>query len=323
VVVGTQPDELFELVVATRHEVAEGIVALELTAPGGGELPAWAPGAHIDLVLGPELERQFSLCGDPADRSRWRIAVLREDAGRGGSAYVHDRLAGGAHVRARGPRNHFPLEPADDYLFIAGGIGITPLLPMIAQAAQAGAEWRLVYGGRRAASMAFVDELAACGSAPSRIDLWPQDERGLIDLDTLLAEPRPGCRIYCCGPEPLLEAVDRLVGGWPPHTLRTERFSPKAHALDGPTSGFVVRLDYSDLEVRVGPDQSIAEAVEAVGIDIVTSCREGTCGTCETVVLDGVPDHRDSILSDEERAANDLMMICCSRSFSPVLVLDL
>jgi ferredoxin-NADP reductase len=317
---GAPPDGTFELVVAAKASIAEGIVALELTRPSGEELPAWTPGAHIDLVLADDLERQFSLCGDPADAGRWRIAVLRESEGRGGSAFVHDRLAVGDRVRARGPRNHFPLELAEEYLFIAGGIGITPLLPMIARAELDGIAWRLAYGGRRAASMAFVDELPAAGD---RIALWPQDEVGLIDLEGLLVEPRPGCRIYCCGPEPLLQAVDGLVAAWPPHSLQTERFSPKAHALEGAASSFVVRLDYSDLEVTVGPTQSIVEAVEAVGVDVMTSCREGTCGTCETTVLDGLPDHRDSILSDDDHAANDTMMICCSRSFSPVLVLDL
>jgi ferredoxin-NADP reductase len=318
--VSAPPDETFELVVAARTLVADGIVALELTGPQGEDLPRWTPGAHIDLLLAPGLERQFSLCGDPGDRGRWRIAVLRESEGRGGSAHVHDRLSVGDRVRARGPRNHFALEPAEEYLFIAGGIGITPLLPMLDQASRDGAPWRLVYGGRRAASMAFVDELPTDGG---RVALWPQDERGLIDLEGLLVEPRPGCRIYCCGPEPLLEAVGGLVAGWPPHSLQTERFSPKAHALEGPAGSFVVRLDHSDLEVTVGQGQSIVEAVEAVGIDVITSCREGTCGTCETTVLEGLPDHRDSILSDEEHAANDTMMICCSRSLSPVLVLDL
>jgi len=318
---GAPSDETVELVVAVKAPIADGIVALELTGPSGEELPPWTPGAHVDLLLTDDLERQFSLCGDPADAARWRIAVLRESEGRGGSAFVHDRLAVGDRVRARGPRNHFPLEPAEEYLFIAGGIGITPLLPMMAKATQDGIEWRLAYGGRRAASMAFVDELP--GTTEGHVALWPQDEVGLIDLEGLLVEPRPGCRIYCCGPEPLLQAVDGLVAGWPPHSLRTERFSPKAHALEGDASSFVVRLDYSDLEVTVGPDQSIVDAVEALGVDVITSCREGTCGTCETTVLDGVPDHRDSILSEDEHAANDTMMICCSRSHSPVLVLDL
>lgn len=317
---GGPSETTFDVVVAAKADVADGIVALELADPEAAELPTWEPGAHIDLLLGPDLERQFSLCGEPADRSRWRIAVLRENEGRGGSIYVHDKLAVGDRIPVRGPRNHFPLVAAPSYLFIAGGIGITPLLPMIAAAARAGADWRLVYGGRRVASMAFVDDLPA---DTDRVATWPQDERGLIDLDSLLASPRPGCLVYCCGPEPLIAAVEELVRPWPSQSFKTERFSPKAHALEGPRNSFVVRLEYSDLEVTVGPDQSIAEAVEAVGVEVLTSCREGTCGTCETTVLEGLPDHRDSVLSEEERESNETMMICCSRSLSPVLVLDL
>jgi ferredoxin-NADP reductase len=309
-----------ELVVIGKTAVADGVVSLELADPAGASLPAWEPGAHIDLVLGPELERQYSLCGEPADRTRWRIAVLREAESRGGSAYVHGRLAVGDRVRVRGPRNHFPLTEAGEYLFVAGGIGVTPLLPMIRQVGRAGRPWRLVYGGRTASSMAFAAELAAEGA---RVELWPQDERGLIDLDGLLATPRPGLHVYCCGPEPLLAAVEERMAAWPPHSLRTERFAPKASVLGGERTSFTVRLDYSGIEVSVGAGQSIVQAVEAAGVEVMTSCREGTCGTCETAVISGLPDHRDSVLSDEEHATNEVMMICCSRSLSPLLVLDL
>jgi ferredoxin-NADP reductase len=309
-----------ELVVTSKTAVADGVVSLELADPAGAALPAWEPGAHVDLMLGPELERQYSLCGEPADRTRWRIAVLLEAAGRGGSAYVHGRLAVGDRVRVGGPRNHFPLTEAEEYLFVAGGIGVTPLLPMIRQVARAGMPWRLVYGGRSASSMAFAAELTADG-AP--VELWPQDERGLIDLDGLLATPRPGVHVYCCGPEPLLAAVEERMAAWPPHSLKIERFAPKAGVLGGESTSFTVRLDYSELEVTVGAGQSIVAAVEAAGVEVMTSCREGTCGTCETAVISGIPDHRDSVLSDEEHATNEVMMICCSRSLSPLLVLDL
>src|ERR1700722_6336417 len=309
-----------ELVVTAKTAVADGVVSLELADPAGAALPPWEPGAHIDLVLGPELARQYSLCGEPADRSRWRIAVLREVESRGGSAYVHGRLAIGDRVRVRGPRNHFPLTEAEEYLFVAGGIGVTPLLPMVRQVARAGMPWRLVYGGRSASAMAFAAELAAEGP---RVELWPQDERGLIDVDGLLATPRPGVHVYCCGPEPLLTAVEERMAAWPPHSLKIERFAPKASVLGGESTSFTVRLDYSGIEVTVGAGQSIVQAVEAVGVEVMTSCREGTCGTCETAVVSGIPDHRDSVLSDEEHATNEVMMICCSRSLSPLLVLDL
>ncbi|WP_433046028.1 PDR/VanB family oxidoreductase [Dactylosporangium sp. CS-033363] len=305
-----------DAVVAVKAVVAEDVVVLELTAAAGGELPAWAPGAHVDLILRPGLERQFSLCGDPEDRGVWRVAVLRERAGRGGSAYVHDTLAVGDRIQVRGPRNHFPLVEADEYLFIAGGIGITPLLPMMRAVAARGRRWRLVYGGRRAAGMAFTDELP---TDEKTVTLWPQDEFGLIDLEAALGEPREGFRVYCCGPEPLIAAVEQR---WPPGALHTERFRPRAVEAGGDVS-FVVRLDYTGIDVTVGAGQSIVQAVEAAGVEVVTSCREGTCGTCETSVLDGLPLHRDSVLTDEERAAGDTMMICCGRSLTPLLVLDL
>lgn len=308
-----------ELVVTGREAIADGVLVLTLSDPAGGELPAWSPGAHIDVVLRPDLERQYSLCGDPADRRTWRIGVLREPDGRGGSAFVHDRVRAGDPVRVRGPRNNFALVPAESYLFIAGGIGITPLLPMLREADARGAPWRLVYGGRREPSMGFLDELRPYGD---RVTVWPQDRNGLLDLDTLLAEPRPGQRIYCCGPEPLLVAVEQRCAGWP-DTLHLERFRPRAGALDGATTAFEIRLDYSELTVAVRADQSIVDAMVAAGVEVTTSCREGTCGTCETAVLEGIPDHRDSMLTAAERAANDTMMICCSRSFTPVLVLDL
>ena len=309
-----------DLVVISKTAVADGVASLELADPSEAALPGWGPGAHIDLMLGPGLERQYSLCGEPGDRTRWRIAVQLEAASRGGSAYVHGQLAVGDRVRARGPRNHFPLTEAEEYLFIAGGIGITPLLPMVRQTARAGRPWRLVYGGRGASSMAFAAELAAEGG---QVELWPQDERGLIDLDGLLATPRPGLHVYCCGPEPLLAAVEERMAGWPTHALKTERFAPKAGVLGGESTTFTVRLDYSGIEVAVGAGQSIVQAVEAHGVEVMTSCREGTCGTCETAVISGIPDHRDSVLSDEEHATNEVMMICCSRSLSPLLVLDL
>jgi ferredoxin-NADP reductase len=312
-----------ELVVAERCAVAEDVVALTLTAADGEPLPSWQPGAHVDLLLGNGLERQFSLCGDPDDDRAWRVAVLREPGGRGGSAYVHDALEAGRRVRVRGPRNHFALEPAAAYLFVAGGIGITPILPMVAAAERAGAAWRLVYGGRRRASMAFLDRLAAYGG---RVDVRPQDEHGLLDLDTLLGTPAEGTLVYCCGPEPLLRAVEERCAAWPDGALHTERFAPvpAAAGADVPAdTGFEVELAGAGTTLAVAPGTSILETLEAAGVGILSSCREGTCGTCETGVLAGEPDHRDVVLSPAERAANDVMMVCVSRSRSPKLVLDL
>ncbi|MCM2580000.1 PDR/VanB family oxidoreductase [Streptomyces meridianus] len=314
-----------ELVVAARTEEALGVVSLTLRRPGGGMLPPWEPGAHIDLVLEPDLVRQYSLCGDPADPDAWRIAVLREPAGRGGSARVQDSLAVGSRVAVRGPRNHFALEPAERYLFVAGGIGITPILPMIRAAEAAGARWRLLYGGRTRASMAFLDRLDAYGE---RVHVAPQDETGLLDVAPHLDAAGPDALVYCCGPEPLLAAVEKLCAGRQSGALRVERFGAvgaPAVAEASPEDGgsFDVVLARSGLSLTVPPGTTVLEAVEQAGVDVLSSCREGTCGTCETDVVEGEPDHRDALLTEEERAEGASMMICVSRCRGPRLVLDL
>lgn len=313
-------DQTFAAVVCRVVDEADGVRALVLERADGGRVPAWTPGAHIDLVLGNGLERQYSLCGDPADRSTWRVAVLLEPESRGGSSYVHSSLDAGTAVRVRGPRNEFPLADATHHVFVGGGIGITPLLPMIAELDARGASWSLLYGGRTRSSMAYLDELARYGD---KVTISPQDSDGLLDLAGYLGEPRIDTLVYCCGPGALIDAVEEQCAAWPHGALHVERFRPKDGALDGPSTSFEIYLEASDLTLTVHEDQSIADVVEAAGVDILTSCREGTCGTCETTVLEGVPDHRDSLLTDDEKAANDVMMICCSRSCGPRLVLDL
>ena len=315
------PEPELDLVLEKKETLADGVVQLTLRDPAGADLPAWEPGAHVDLVLTDELTRQYSLCGDPAERSVLQVAVLREPAGRGGSAHVHEVLAEGDTVRVSGPRNHFALVTAPRYLFLAGGIGITPILPMVAAAEAAGADWRLVYGGRTRASMAFRDRLEE--RHPDRVEIRPQDETGLLDLAALLDEPAEGTAVYCCGPEPLLAAVEERCAAWPAGTLHLERFAPKAGADDGPREAFEVELAQTGTTLTVPADRSILEVVEESGVAVLSSCQEGTCGTCETGVLEGVPDHRDSVLTAEEQSANDAMMICVSRSCSARLVLDL
>jgi ferredoxin-NADP reductase len=311
--------------VEEKREEAEGVVTLGLRAVGDTPLPPWSPGSHVDLLLDDAVldgapTRQYSLYGDPADHHLWRLGVLREPESRGTSRHVHERLRVGDVLRVRGPRNNFPLIHSPRYLFIAGGIGITPILPMIRAAEAAGADWELVYGGRHRASMAFLDELARYGD---RVSIHPQDEVGLLDLDALLGEPRPDTRVYCCGPEPLLAAVEARCGAWPAGALHVERFAAKPLTEPVRSETFEVVLAQSELTVPVPPERSILEVVEEAGVGVLSSCAEGTCGTCETAVLEGTPDHRDSVLSNEERAANDCMMICVSRSTTPRLVLDL
>jgi ferredoxin-NADP reductase len=314
-------DEIdLRLRVDRRVTGAEGVVVLDLRDPTGADLPDWAPGAHIDLRMPGGLTRQYSLCGDPADRSAWRIGVLREPESRGGSAHVHAELHEGAEVDVRGPRNHFPLVPAPRYLFIAGGIGITPILPMIDAAAAAGAQWELHYGGRSRRSMAFLESLERDSG---HLTLHPQDEVGLIDLDALLGTPRPDTRIYCCGPEPLLVAVEQRCADWPTGSLHLERFAPKDVGEPVLTGAFEVELALTGRTLTVPPDRSILQVVEDSGLSVLSSCQEGTCGTCETTVLAGEVDHRDSLLTPDEQAANDTMFICVSRAACPKLVLEL
>jgi ferredoxin len=194
------------------------------------------------------------------------------------------------------------------------------MLPMIRAASVGGAQWRLVYGGRQRSSMAFLDELAAHGD---QVTVWPQDERGLLPLADLLGTPQPGTLVYCCGPEPLLNAVERGCAGWPAGSLHTERFVAKPLTEPVLAEAFDVHLQRSDLTLTVPVDRSILSVVDEAGVQVLSSCGEGTCGTCETPVLDGVPDHRDSVLDAGQRAAGDCMMICVSRSCTSRLVLDL
>ncbi|WP_197721896.1 PDR/VanB family oxidoreductase [Mycolicibacterium chitae] len=311
--------DTIDLAVREVRPVAEDCIVMVLETADGAELPEWSPGAHIDLILGDDLVRQYSLCGDPADRSRWRIGILREPESRGGSEFLHDSVRAGATLTARGPRNHFPLQPSDHYLFVAGGIGITPILTMIHAAERQGASWRLLYGGRRRASMAFLDELDGFGD---KIQVCPQDECGLLDLTSYLSTAPAGTAVYCCGPEPLIAATEEICAT-KALPLHVERFAPKQDADVGANEEFEVVCAESDITVTVPADSTILAEVRKVGIEVLSSCSEGTCGTCEADVLEGEPDHRDSVLTPQERASNESMMICVSRCVGKRLVLDL
>jgi ferredoxin-NADP reductase len=310
-----------DLAITARETRAEGVISLTLADPGGAQLPGWTPGAHIDLLL-DDAVRQYSLCGPPGDQHTWRIAVLLDQDGRGGSKRVHQMLKTGDQVAVRGPRNHFPLHAAPRYIFIVGGIGITPILPMIEVATEAGSDWRLYYGGRSRASMAFLDELEPYGE---RVTIWPDDEKGLLPLDDILADPAEDVLVYCCGPEGLLAATEQRCAAWPAGTLHLERFSakPQPEPAAGEEAPFEVVCQRSGLTVTVPPGTSIIDALDEQGVSVLSSCLEGVCGTCETQVLEGIPDHRDSLLSEDEREANEYMMVCVSRSKSDRLVLDL
>lgn len=313
-----------DLVVRRRSAPAKDVVLLDLSHSNGEQLPSWEPGAHIDLLLGDGLTRQYSLCSDPNDRGIWRIGVLLDPNTRGGSRLVHESLIEGATVRVRGPRNHFPLVDAPRYRFIAGGIGITPIYSMLRKLQRAGSEWTLLYGGRTKASMAFAQELLE--RYPDRVTVSPQDERGFLDLNSYLQHPEEGTLVYCCGPDSLLSAVEASCACWPEGTLHIERFAakgPTAEEVPPALENFEVVCHRSGVTLAVSGNESILDVLEEADVPVMASCYEGVCGTCETRIIEGVADHRDSVLSAAERDTGEVMMVCVSRSCTERLVLDL
>ena len=310
-------DSAFDMVVTRRTEGADGVALIELGAASDRPLPRWQPGAHIDVILPNGDARQYSLCGTPGSPT-WRIGVLREDEGRGGSVWIHS-LQVGSTVRVAGPRNHFEFsaDRGTRYLFIAGGIGITPISAMVSAAAAAGVEYRLEYAGRSRSTMAL---LSLEEEHPGRVSVYAADEGQRLDLDALFADLPPFTTTYCCGPARLIEAVEAAAVG---RQLKVERFEPKDLGAPVLAEPFEVELAFSGLELVVPPERSILEVVEEAGVLVLSSCKEGTCGTCETRVMAGEIDHRDSILTPDEQAANDVMYICVSRSAGEKLTLEL
>jgi ferredoxin-NADP reductase len=314
------------LVARSVRQEADGVRSFRFERPCGSAVQPWSPGAHLEFTLPSGVVRHYSLCGDPEDRSGYVVAVLEQPDGGGGSREFHEHVTPGAALSVREPRNHFPLVEAENYLFIAGGIGITPILPMVRSVAKAGKQFRIVYGGRTLASMAFCDEVR---SYAERAVLMPEATAGRIDIVGELSRCPAGTQVYCCGPEPLLRAVEDAcaghdrVGG-----LHFERFGSAGPG--GTASGPVVSAGSFDVELartgvtlQVDDASSILDKVLAVVPDQPWACREGYCGTCETAVISGEPEHADEILSADERASNTVMMICVGRSRSPRLVLDI
>lgn len=305
---------------------ADGVVAVGLGLPDGGELPAWQPGAHVELRLPSGRLRQYSLCGDPADTATWRIGVLHEPKGRGGSVELHELARPGVSFAVRGPRNHFPLTPAPSYLFLAGGIGVTPILAMVREAAGRGTPFTVVYGGRTRSTMAFAEELAAV--AGEALTLLPQDEAGLPDLPRLLGGLDADTAVYACGPAPMLAAVERECARLNlTDRLHLERFTAGDDletAFDAAENRpFEVRLARTGVTLPVPADRRLIEVLRENVSGLSYDCEKGYCGACETRVLAGTPEHRDSVLSDEERRAGRTMMICVGRCQGDRLVLDL
>lgn len=313
-------DRLLELVVTRTELVAKGVRRLTLAHHNDAELPGWTPGAHIDLHFasrGVDYVRQYSLCGSPADRRCWQVAVLHAPDGRGGSAHIHDSLSEGDAVHAGQPRNNFPLVDAQRYLFVAGGIGITPILPMITAASASSADWQLLYCGRSADSMAFIDEVMTFGA--DRVDVHTTDTHSRVDLSAVIAAANRDTVIYCCGPESMIETITNGVAA---DRIHVERFARRDAGIGHKGATFEVEFARSGIALTVPAERSILDMAEDAGIDIDSSCQEGVCGSCETRVLCGTPDHRDEVLTPTERAAGETMMVCVSRSITARLVLD-
>ncbi len=305
------------LTVADCAPLAEDVLRLSLADPDGRPLPDWTPGAHLDLLF-DDYERSYSLCGDPDRKDRFDLAVLREADGRGGSAHIHERFAAGQTVRVRGPKNHFPLdESASEYVLIAGGIGITPILAMADRLKRLGKPYALHYAGRSRASMAFLDRIERDHGAA--LYLYPKDEGRRLDLPAVVGSPRAGRQVYACGPERLLDALTDLCADWPEGLLHMEHFSAGAAALDPEKEeAFEAELADSGFTLTVPPDKTLLQVLREAGVDAASDCEEGLCGTCEVPVVAGDPDHRDKVLSQAERAENTRMMACCSRASGKV-----
>ncbi|WP_083636281.1 PDR/VanB family oxidoreductase [Bradyrhizobium sp. AS23.2] len=313
--------EELKLRVAKLSPAAEGVVVLDLRGEANQVLPSFQPGAHIELRLPIGVPRCYSLCGEPTDGDRYHVAVALAEQSRGGSSYIHRTLAAGDTLLTSPPRNNFPLvEEAASYQFIAGGIGITPIITMVRWCEQRGRAWRLLYLLRSRRNAAFLSEIETFGD---KVNLHFDDEAGhLFDVESFLRGVRSDTHIYCCGPSALMEAVEKSTADRLPGHVHFEWFTQRDIA-GARNESFTVVLARSGREITVAPNQSILEALEAEGINVSFSCREGLCATCETAVLAGTPEHRDQILTPAERDAGKTMMICVSRAASDSITLDL
>lgn len=312
------------VVVEAVDRVAEDVIRLRLASLDGRPLPGWTPGSHIDVECGdPGVSRQYSLCGDPAERSVYEVAVLCEHNGRGGSQWVHGQVQPGDRVAIRGPRNHFRLdESAEKLVLVAGGIGITPIMAMAARAKEVGLDYELHYLGRSRLTMAFVDDMETIHGR--RMHVWARDRGSRVDLAALLPVPDPGVQIYACGPQRLLDGLSEACAGWDEDNVRFEHFSSGRGELDPEKEhAFELVLKDSGITVQVPAHQTVLQALRTANVDVSSDCEEGLCGSCEIPVVEGEVDHRDVVLTAAERRANERMMSCCSRACGRQLVVDL
>jgi len=315
-----QNAQTIDVLVKSITYEAEDVISLDLRPVGEGTLPAFTAGAHIELQLRNGLPRNYSLANPQHERHRYYVTVKKDAASRGGSRFIHESVRVGDILPIGPPRNNFALvEDASHSLLIAGGIGITPIWCMIQRLAALGRSWRLLYATRSRRGAAFLDEILAFGNVHLHVD--DESAGAFIDLDPVIRNAPSGTHFYCCGPLPMLAAFERATAALPAEMVHVEYFSAK-DPIEA-TGGFDVVLARSGRTVFVPEQSTILDALLAAGIDVGHSCLEGVCGTCETKVIEGIPDHRDVVLSARERASNRTMMICCSGCKSGRLVLDL
>lgn len=311
--------------VLRRTQEAEGIVAFELARPDGAALPAFSAGSHIDVQLPGGVTRQYSLCNDAAEQHRYRIAVLRDPASRGGSNAMHDTVKEGDTLTISEPRNHFPLVHAGKTLLFAGGIGVTPLLCMAQRLAAIGADFEMHYSTRSPERTAFRQEIAGSPFA-ARVQFHHDDGEAAqkLDLARVLGQPAPGTHLYVCGPTGYIDFVVNTAKGlgWPAEQIHLEYFGAAAQDTSGDRA-FQVKVASSGATYDIPAGETVVQALGKHGIEIMVSCEQGVCGTCITRVLEGECDHRDMYFTDEEKAKNDQFTPCCSRAKSATLVLDL
>ena len=312
--------------VAAKSVEARDICSFELVSVDGKPLPAFSAGSHVDVAVPGGLTRQYSLCNDPTESHRYQIAVLRDAKTRGGSAAMHERLQVGDVVEISAPKNHFPLaHDARRHLLLAGGIGVTPILCMAERLALTGADFDMHYCTRSVERTAFRERIARSRFA-ARVQFHHDDGDAAqkLDIGALLARPEPGTHLYVCGPQGFMDAVlgTARERGWLASQVHCEYFAAEQAPADGDRA-FEVQLASSGRIVVVPKDRTVVQALVEAGVEVLTSCEQGVCGTCLTRVLEGVPDHRDLYLSAEEQAANDQFTPCCSRARSARLVLDL
>lgn len=313
-----------KLTIQSVTDEAEGILGFTLVDPQGGDLPGYEAGAHIDVHIAPQVVRQYSLAGDPAERGRYAIAVLKEPAGRGGSQAVHETFRPGQVIEVSAPRNLFRLaESPDEHLLLGAGIGVTPMMAMIASLEARGARWHMHYCTRSPERTAFRERLAPLvdkGKVTLHHD-GGNPERGL-DLRVALAAAKPGTHVYYCGPPGFMAAVGEAVREWPTESVHFEHFSAPTHTEDvRPNGAFQIKLKSSGQVFDVPADKSIVQVLRENGHEVDTSCEDGFCGTCLTSYVEGEPEHRDTFLDENDRRKQ--LLICCARSKSAMLVLDL